>query len=148
MTAMGGKRSLTIAVSALHFGKMNNQMSVWLISLLLSGCTDLAAPRAVDPAPVFGCYVASAAPALSLSQAGVQIAESPEVLPFRYEQAKVGMVLAVPMVASIDQSGFQLKRGKEHFYRVLWTEAGPIIRIAFGPEGTIRDYQRRSTSAC
>jgi hypothetical protein len=118
------------------------------IGLLLSGCTDFDEPSAVDPTPILGCYLAPEAPTLSIQQEGVRIEEGPEVLPFRYQQEKVGMVLAIPMVASVGGGGFELKGGEEHSYRVLWTDAGPVIRVAFGPGGTVRDYQRHSGSPC
>jgi hypothetical protein len=118
------------------------------IAFLLSGCTDFAEPSLVDPTNVLGCYLAPQAPELSVRQAGIQIGHDPEVLPFRYEQRKVGMVLAIPMVASAGEGGLELKRGEEHLYRVLSTAAGPVITVAFGPDGTIREYKRRSSEPC
>jgi hypothetical protein len=118
------------------------------IALLLSGCTDFDEPSAVDPTTILGCYLAPDAPALSIQQTGIRIGQGPEVLPFRYEQMKVGMVLAIPMIASSGEAGLELKGGEEHFYRVLMTDAGPVIRVAFGPDGTLRDYERRSKSPC
>ena len=117
-------------------------------ALLLSGCADFDEPEGVDPTPVLGCYVAPELPAISIEQSGVQIGQNPEVLPYRYEQRKVGMVLRIPMVASVDEGRFQLKSGGEHFYRVLSTDAGPVIRVAFYPDGMIKDYQRRSIKTC
>lgn len=117
-------------------------------ALLLSGCADFDEPEAVDPTPVLGCYVAPESPTISIEQAGVQIGQSPGILSYRYEQAKVGMVLRIPMVASVDEGRFQLKSGDEHFYRVISTDAGPFIRVAFYPDGTVKDYQRRSLNAC
>lgn len=114
----------------------------------LFGCADFDEPEAVDPAPVLGCYVASGAGALSIEQEGVRIGDSSEILPYSYEHRRVGMILRIPMVASVVDGRLQLKSGNERFYRVLSTDDGPVIRVAFGPEGTVRDYQRRSLSAC
>lgn len=118
------------------------------MALFLCGCTDFEEPATVDPAPVAGCYVAPEAPSLSFQETGVQIGQRPEILPFRYQQQKVGMVLAIPMVATIGENGFELRSGDEHFYRVLWTNEGPVIEVAFGPDGTLRQYQRRSENPC
>lgn len=41
-----------------------------------------------------------------------------------------------------------LERGEEHFYRVLWTNGRPVIRVAFGAEGIIQDYERSSANSC
>lgn len=116
--------------------------------LFLFGCTDFDEPARVDPAPVAGCYVAPEAPSLSVQETGVRIGQRPEMLPFRYQQEKVGMVLAIPMVALIGENGFELRPGDEHFYRVLRTNEGPVIKVAFGPDGTLRHYKRRSENQC
>ena len=58
------------------------------------------------------------------------------------------MVLSIPMVASVDEGGFHLERGEEHFYRVIWDDGRPIIRVAFAPDGTIRNYERRTENPC
>ena len=117
-------------------------------ALLLSGCADFDQAEAVDPAALLGCYVAPTSPSISIGQAGVQIGRSPEVLPYRYEQHKVGMVLRTPMVASVEEGRFQLASGDEHFYRVLWTDSEPLIRVVFYPDGTVKNYQRRSLETC
>lgn len=115
---------------------------------LLYGCADFDEPKAVDPAPVVGCYVAPDAPALSVEQAGVRIGQSTEILPYQYQQRKVGMILIMPMVATVREGEFQIGGGEEHFYRVIWNDGRPIIRIAFGPNGIIREYKRRSQNPC
>ena len=122
--------------------------AIFPIVLIVSGCTDFDEPAAVDPTPVVGCYIAPDAPSLRIQLNGVRIEQSPQILPFQYEQAKVGMVLAIPMVASVGQSGFELGSGDEHFYRVLWINGGPVIRVAFAPDGIIRDYERSAKEAC
>jgi hypothetical protein len=125
------------------------KLSAYLVAaLLLSGCDGFKEPSTVDPTPVLGCYIAPDAPALSIQKAGVQIAHGSEVLPFRYQQAKVGMVLATPLVASVDKGAFRLQKGDEHFYRVLWTDTKPTIIVVFGPEGITRNYERGSKTAC
>lgn len=119
-----------------------------LAALFLSSCSSVDEPRAVDPAPVLGCYVAVDAPALRVRHTGIRIGQNPEVLPFRYEKRKVGMVLAIPMVASVSGGGLEFRPAAEHFYRVLWREGKPVINVAFGPDGIIRDYKRHPESDC
>ena len=131
--------------SLCHMGK---EAAYLVGALLLSGCADFDEPEGVDPTPVLGCYIAPESPAIRIEQAGVQIGQSPEILPYRYEQRKVGMVLRIPMIASVDEGRFQITRGDEHFYPVLSTDAGPLIRVAFFPDGTVKDYQRRPLNAC
>lgn len=100
--------------SAPRLPNVIRQTASLAVALLFSGCMDFDEPSAVDPTPVLGCYLAPEAPALSIQRAGVQIAAVSEVLQFRYEQSKVGMVLAIPMVASVGEGGLQLERGEEH----------------------------------
>src|SRR6476660_3642770 len=96
-------------------------------AMLLSGCADFDEPSATDPSPIYGCYRAPEAPALSFQRIGVQIAGSTEALPYRYEQNRVGMMLAVPMTASVSNGEFALQKGEEHFYRVIWASGRPVI---------------------
>lgn len=118
------------------------------IGLIVVGCTDFDEPAAVDPSPVVGCYVAPEAPSLSVQSNGVRIGQRPAVLPLRYEQHKVGMVLEIPMVASDDRGEFEIRSGDKHFYKVLMTEDGPVILVAAYPDGTLRHYERRSQNPC
>lgn len=123
-------------------------LTILPMGLIVAGCTDFDEPAAVDTSPVVGCYVAPEATSLSVQSNGVRIGQSPAVLPFRFEQRKVGMVLAIPMVASDDRGGFEIRSGDEHLYRVLMTEDGPVIQVAADPDGTLRQYERRSQNPC
>ena len=114
------------------------------VGLIVSGCFDFNEPAAVDSTPVLGCYVAPEAPSLSIQPHGIRIGRSSEILPLRYEQHKVGMVLAIPMVASVDGGRLEIRSGDTHFYRVLGTNNGPVIRVAASPDGTLWQYERRS----
>lgn len=127
---------------------MPKLLTILPIGLIVAGCTDFDEPATVDPSPVVGCYVAPEAPSLSVQSNGVRIDESPAVLPFHYEQRKVGMVLEIPMVASDDRGEFEIRAGDKHFYRVLMTNDGPMIRVAAYPDGTLRQYKRRSQNPC
>ena len=48
------------------------------------------------------------------------------------------MVLRMPMEASVDEGRFQLKKGDEHFYRVLWADDKPFIKVAYYPKGALK----------
>src|SRR5690606_17757899 len=111
-------------------------LAVGLVTaLLLNGCADFDEPSAVDPTPVLGCYIAPEAPALSVQEEGLRIAEGTDALPFRYVQEKAGMILVIPMVALVNDDGFQIEHGEEHYYRVFWRDGRPFIRVAFAPDG-------------
>ena len=116
--------------------------------LIVSGCTDFNESEALDPSPVLGCYVAADAPSLSVQSNGVRVGQSSEILPLQYEQRKVGMVLSIQMIASVDRGKLEIRSGDTHLYRVLGTEKGPVIRVAANPDGTLWHYERRSQDPC
>lgn len=116
--------------------------------MMVAGCTNFSEPEAVDPSPVVGCYFAPDAPSLSVQSNGVRIGESPAVLPLRYTQHKVGLILEIPMVASVENGEFDIMSGDTHLYRVLMTDSGPIILVAAYPDGTLRHYKRHSQNPC
>ena len=118
------------------------------ILMMVAGCTNLNEPEAVDPSSVVGCYVAPDGPSLSVQSNGVRIGESRTVLPFRYAKRKVGPVLEIPMVASVENGEVVITSGDTHLYRVLMTDGGPIIMVAAYPDSTLRHYKRRSQNPC
>ena len=127
---------------------MRKLIAILPFGLLVWGCTDFTEPDVLDPSPVWGCYVAAQGPSLSVQSNGVRVGQSSEILPLRYEQHKVGMVLAIPMIASVDRGTLEIRSGDTHLYRVLGTDEGPVIRVAANPDGTLWRYERRSQDPC
>lgn len=115
---------------------------------LVSSCVDFDEPEAKDPSPILGCYGATQAPSFSLERAGIKIEGMTGHLPFSYQFRKVGMTLKVPLDAQLIDGQFKFKAGDDYIYRVFHTSDGPVIRIAFGPNGVIRDYAQLSRSPC
>lgn len=118
-----------------------------LILTALASC-DFDEPPAKDPSEIYGCYTAPDAPSFSLSSAGMRPEGSQVAVPFRYEFRKVGYVVNVRLVADEAEGRLAFSPGENHFYRVMPSDAGTIIVVAFGPAGTIKSYRRELGSNC
>ena len=117
-------------------------------ALFLAGCMEFDEPEPVDPAPILGCYTAPNAPFINVAANGVSIEHLAESIPFSYQQRKVGMIIVMPVLAQTADGQFDFRRSEDHFYRVIHTSRGPLIRIAFGPQGFLKDYKRQSSADC
>lgn len=118
--------------------------------MVVAGCGDpeFSEPAAQDPAPILGCYTAPDAPSFVIDASTMKFSRDAKEVSYRYELPKVGTVLRVPMDAAIVHDRLTFTPSEDRFYRVLHTSAGPIIRIAFGREGLLRDYRREAIDQC
>lgn len=119
-----------------------------LVVAFVNGCGDFKEPEARDATSIIGCYTAPDAPTFVVQAKVVKFAKDGTMVSFRYEFRTVGTVLRMPMVAETVDGQFDFTPADDHFYRVLHTDAGPIVRVAFGPDGTIVDYKRKSPGEC
>ena len=119
-----------------------------ILCFALAACGSSDVPKAEDPTPVLGCYKADEAPAILISRDDFTFEGGAHPLPFRYEFHKVGMMLAVPVSADTDGRQLVLRPSDDHFYRVLFDNSLPVIRVAFGPNGQLVDYRRTESRAC
>ena len=78
----------------------------------------------------------------------MRIAGTEATIPYRYEMHKIGAILKMPVVAEVIDGKSSFQRSEDHFYRVLFVEGQPVIRVAFGKEGYLSDYVRYSSSNC
>jgi len=88
------------------------------------------------------------APSFTIGSAGVRIVDSGQVIPFRYEKAKIGAVLRMPVAADSVGGKNIFQRSDDHFYRIIYSAGHPIIRIAFGKEGDLKNYVRHPSTDC
>lgn len=58
------------------------------------------------------------------------------------------MVVRVGLAAENDQGLYRFNRSYDHFYRVLFTDAGPVIPVHFGKEGYRVEYVHQPTGDC
>lgn len=103
----------------------------------------------MDAAPLYGCYVATDSPTLAVTATGVRIAGTTATIPFRYEMHKIGPGLSMRVMPNMidGKRAFQQSEG-QFFYRVLFLEGRPVIRVAFGKGDHSRDYVRYPSSNC
>ncbi|WP_452655578.1 hypothetical protein [Sphingomonas bisphenolicum] len=129
---------------------MISRIAYCLIFAMLAGsCSpSFPEPSAQDPSPILGCYVAPDAPWFVIDASTVKFAGDGKGVSYRYELPKVGTVLRVPMDAAIVDGRLIFTPSEDRFYRVLHTSAGPVVRVAFGKEGLLRDYQHKSLDEC
>lgn len=128
---------------------MLNRAFACLVIAWLSGCGPAKSeePAAQDATPIFGCYASPDAPSIKIDAAAISIIGTDKTFPYRYELPKIGTVLRIPMDAVIVGEQFLFKSSDDRFYRVLHSDAGPIVRIAFAPRGVVKDY-RQATGGC
>ncbi len=117
-----------------------------LLVLATPSCADHRGRE--DASAIYGCYTAPDAPTLTLSAAGMRIDGLSEPVPFRYETTKVGYVVHVRLNADYAGGRFSFSRGDDHYYRVVASDAGPTILVAFGREGFLATYRRSATANC
>ena len=118
-----------------------------LLLAALASC-DFDEPPAKDASAIYGCYTAPDAPRFSLGAAGMRVEGSQAAVPFRYELRKVGYAVNVPLLANVTERRFALSAGENHFYRMVPSDAGPTIVVAFGPTETTKIYTRKQSSNC
>lgn len=126
-------------------------MAKWLslsFLFLAAGCSEFKEPEAQDPSPVFGCYTSPDAPAFILGPDGFTITSTKEKIPFRYEFRKVGMIVRVPISAEFENRIYVFRHSSDHFYRAIFTDAGPMILMHFGAEAVRAEYRHQPTAAC
>lgn len=121
-----------------------------LALMVVGGCDgpEFPEPEAQDPSPILGCYTAPDAPSFVIDASTMKFRGDAKNVSYRYELPKIGTVLRVPMDAAIVHDRLTFTPSEDRFYRVLHTSAGPIIRVAFGREGLLRDYQRKPLDRC
>ncbi|HEX7873627.1 MAG TPA: hypothetical protein VF475_11990 [Sphingobium sp.] len=114
----------------------------------VAACSDFPEPEALDAAPLYGCYAAAGSPSLAVEATGVKIAGAGAAIPYRYEMHKIGAVLKMPVAAEMVGRKRSFQRSDDHFYRVLFVDGQPAIRVAFGKEGNLSDYVRYTSNDC
>ena len=114
----------------------------------LTGCSDFDEPASQDPKPIFGCYNAPDAPSIALTSKGVKIEGVRETTPLHYEYRTVGAILRIPFSAKFRDGRYKFERSDDHYFRVLHTADGPLILVAFGPDGYLKKYRRSSANEC
>jgi len=114
----------------------------------VTACSDFPEPETLDAAPLYGCYVATGSPTFAVTAKGVRITGAGAAIPYRYETHKIGAVLKMPVVAEVVGGKSTFQRSEDHFYRVLFVEGQPVIRVAFGKEGNLSNYVRYTSSDC
>lgn len=122
----------------------------YLVIACVSGCgpTEWQETPSQDPVPIFGCYTAPDAPSFKIDSAGVSIIGAKQRFRYRYELPKIGTVLRIPMDATIVDGRFVFEASKDRFYRVLHRDAGPVVRVVFGPSGVVKDYGLQPAANC
>jgi hypothetical protein len=106
-------------------------------------------PAARDARSIYGCYTAPGAPSFSLSPAGMRVIGTSTAVPFRYEYAKVGYGIKVPLDASrSDGRSSFTPSSDDYFYRMTPSDAGPSFMVTFNPEGTVVTYSRSEDARC
>lgn len=118
-----------------------------LLAATLTACT-FSEPKSDDPTSILGCYTAPNAPAFRLVAEGMQFDRSQLPVPFRYEFRKSGYVLDLPLSANEVDGRLAFSPGEGHLYPVVPTEAGPTIRVAFGPSARLVNYRRSAAAGC
>jgi hypothetical protein len=101
-----------------------------------------------QPSEIYGCYTAPDAPSFTLGSAGMRVKGASGPVPFRYEFKKIGYVVAVPLNADHSGGRFSFSRGNDHYYRMVPSDAGPTILVAFGDEGSLVTYMRSAPASC
>jgi len=124
--------------------------SAFILALLLTlvGCSQFSDPSPADAAPILGCFRAAGAPSLLIDGHGMKIGGRGEIVPYQYGSHKIGMMLRVPLSAEIKDQRFTLQHSDDHLFRVLFDNGKPIIRVAFGPNGTLVDYHLEADLRC
>lgn len=117
-------------------------------AVLVVGCDAFKEPETMDPAPIVGCYTAQNAPSLNIGFSAIRVAGNDRPVPFRYEFRKIGAVIMVPMDSTEVGGRFNFEPSGEHMFRVFHTDAGPVIRAAFGRRGLVVDYVRQPSGRC
>jgi hypothetical protein len=142
MSAMGGK--LALAMPLLR--PMRTLPAVLLIAGVTACRPDYRGLE--DASAIYGCYTAPDAPSFTLSSAGMRAEGLSDPVPFRYELKKVGYVVAVPLSADYSGGRFSFSRGDEHYYRMVASDAGPTMLVAFGHEAFLVTYRRLASANC
>ena len=117
-------------------------------SLLTSGCGDFDEPESLDPIAIIGCYTAAGAPSIKVTQNNVVIAGRPPAYGYKYEQRKVGMILRLPLTARTVDGQITFQESVDHLYRVVHTDAGPVIRVVVSPDASLVNYRRQPSEGC
>jgi hypothetical protein len=105
--------------------------------------------RGVEQASaIYGCYTAPDAPSFTLSSAGMRVEGLSQAVPFRYDYEAVGYVVEVPLTANHSGGRFSFSRGDDHYYRMVASDTGPTMLVAFAPEGIEVTYKRSVATDC
>lgn len=123
---------------------------LWTLLLLVSVAScHLKEPRAEDARAIYGCYAAEGAPSFFLSASGMQVEGLATPIPFRYESAKVGYGIKVPLNANRSNGHLSFARSAEdYFYQRAPFSDPPVIIVAFGLEGKVVNYRRLEDARC
>ncbi len=122
---------------------------VWTLLLVSVVACHLEEPRAEDAGAIYGCYAAEGAPSFFLSASGMRVEGAAAPIPFRYEYAKVGYGIEVPLGASRSNGRLSfVPSAEDYFYRRAPFSDPPVIIVAFGPEGTVVNYRRSEDARC
>lgn len=120
-----------------------------IAALLLSSCSaDFPQPETLDAAPIYGCYSAPDAPSFTVGPDGVRTPEIDGVTSFHYEMHRIGAMLRVPLNATFTNGKFGFKRSEDRVYRVVFRSGRPVVLVAFGNEGILKEYDHHPTGAC
>ncbi|HEV2598604.1 hypothetical protein [Sphingopyxis sp.] len=127
---------------------MNRTMLSTALMLAVCSCSEFEESPALNPAPIYGCYVAPEAPSITITSVGVTIGGISETAPFHYEFSKAGAILRMPFAARVRDGQYSFERSSDHLFQIIHTATGPTILIAFGPDGWIKKYRRSSSNEC
>ena len=126
---------------------MSRSVIVLLLCMALGACK-FDEPQVLDPASILGCYSANQAPSILIAEDTMKAQGVARILQYRYAFRKVGPMIEVPLMAEVQRGKFALVPSEVHFYRVIFDDSGPLIRVAFGPTGELVDYRRTMPRAC
>lgn len=121
--------------------------NLWPLFLVSVAACNVEEPRAADARAIYGCYAAEGAPSFLLSASGMRVEGAAEPIPFRYESAKVGYGIKVPLEARRSNGRLSFDRSAEdYFYRRASSSDPPVFIVAFGPQ--VVKYPRSEAERC